>query len=240
MTAHSAAPFLRPASSVRLPPAALLAAAAGVTLLTASALALYWVPADADQGFSQRIFYLHVPTALTAYACFAVGAWKAVRLLSTGDDRYDVESHTAVHIGVVYALLTLATGSIWARVSWGVWWTWSENQLVLFLVVFLFYCAYFMLRYSVAPGPQRSRLSAVYALFGIILIPVSFLAIRLSANFIHPVVFTAHGPQMAGSMFLVFCGSLAGIGGLACSLYRLELTGRRLDRSLRELRSVDS
>jgi heme exporter protein C len=233
-----AAPLLRPASSVRAPSAALLAAVAAVTLLTATALALYWVPADADQGFSQRIFYLHVPNALTAYVCFAVGAWKAVRLLATGDERYDLESHTAVHIGVVYAVLTLATGSIWARVSWGVWWTWSENQLVLFLVVFLFYCAYFMLRYSVAAGPQRARLAAVYALFGIVLMPISFLAIRLSASFIHPVVFTTHGPQMAGSMFLVFCLSLAGLGGLAAALYRTELAGRRLDRRLRELRSA--
>ncbi|HET7648998.1 MAG TPA: cytochrome c biogenesis protein CcsA [Gaiellaceae bacterium] len=229
--------LLRPASGVRAPATTLLAAASAVTLLAASALALYWVPADADQGFSQRIFYLHVPNALTAYACFAFAAWKATRLLATGDERHDLESHTAVHIGVVYAVLTLATGSIWARVSWGVWWTWSENQLVLFLVVFLFYCAYFMLRYSVAPGPQRARLSAVYAVFGIVLIPVSFLAIRLSANFIHPVVFTAHGPQMAGSMFLVFSLSLAGLGGLAAALYRVELAGRRLDRRVRDLRS---
>jgi heme exporter protein C len=228
----------RPASGVRVPPAALLAAAAAGTLLAATALALYWVPADADQGFSQRIFYLHVPNALTAYACFGVAAWKAIRMLASGDERYDLECHTAVHVGVIYAVLTLATGSIWARVSWGVWWTWSENQLVLFLVVFLFYCAYFMLRYSVAPGPQRARLSAVYALFGIVLIPVSFLAIRLSANFIHPVVFGAHGPQMAGSMFLVFSLSLAGLGGLAATLYRTELAGRRLERRVRRLRSA--
>ena len=66
----------------------------------------------------------------------------------------------------------------------------SDNQLVLFLVLFLFYCAYFMLRYSVEPGPQRANMSAVYALFGVVLIPVSFLAIRLAKSLIHPVVFT--------------------------------------------------
>lgn len=207
-------------------------------LFAAVALAFYWVPSDVDQGFSQRIFYVHVPIALTAYACFAAGAWKAFRLIATGEERYDLESYTAIHIGVIFALLTLVTGSIWARISWGVWWNWGENQLVLFLVIFLFYSAYFMLRFSVAPGRQRGRLSAVYALFGIVLIPVSFLAIRLAANFIHPVVFTSHGPQMAGSMFLVFCLSLAGIGGLAAALYRTELAGRRLDRQLRLLREA--
>jgi heme exporter protein C len=217
-----------------------LALAASGTLLAALALAFYWVPSDADQGFSQRIFYLHVPIALTTYACFAVAAWKALRLLTSGEERYDLETHTAVHIGVIFAVLTLLTGSIWARISWGIWWNWSENQLVLFLVIFLFYCAYFMLRYSVEPGPRRARLSAVYTLFGIVLIPVSFLAIRLAANFIHPVVFTARGPQMADSMFLVFCLTLVGLLGLAGALYRTELAGRRLDARLRELREERS
>ena len=102
------------------------------------------------------------------------------------------------------------TGSIWAKASWGVWWSWSENQLVLFLVLFLFYCAYFMLRFSVEPGRPRANMSAVYALFGVVLIPVSFLAIRLSQNFIHPVVFNSHGPQMTGAQFLTFCVSSRG------------------------------
>ena len=84
-------------------------------------------------------------------------------------------------------------GAIWAKASWGVWWAWDSNQLVLFLVLFLFYCAYFMLRFSLEDGPRRARSSAVYALFGVALIPVSFLAIRLAKDFIHPTVFTREG-----------------------------------------------
>jgi heme exporter protein C len=219
-----------------LPTAPVLAAAASLTLLAGLALAFYWVPSDADQGFSQRIFYLHVPIALTSYACFGVGAWKAFRLLQLGEERYDLESYTAVHIGVIFGLLTLVTGSIWARISWGIWWNWNEDQLVLFLVVFLFYCMYFMLRYSVEPGARRERLSAVYTLFGAVLIPVSFLAIRLAPRYIHPVVFTTNGPQMAPSMLVAFCVMFAGLLGLAASLYRTELSGRRIDRTLRAIR----
>ena len=215
------------------------AALAALTLLvTGVALALFWVPNDADQGFSQRIFYVHVPVALTAYACFGWGAWKALRLLWTGEARYDLESYTAVHMGVIFGVLTLVTGSIWAKVSWGVWWSWSERQLVLFLVLFLFYSAYFMLRYSTEAGPRRARMSAVYALFGVVLIPVSFLAIRLAENFIHPVVFTREGPQMEASMFLAFCVCLAGTLALAAALYLNELAGKRLDERLRELREA--
>src|SRR5207244_8808119 len=96
----------------------------------------------------------------------------------------------------------------WAKISWGVWWAWSDDQLVLFLVLFLFYCAYFMLRFSVDPGPARANMSAVYALFGVVLIPISFLAIRLSRSFIHPTVVPSPGPQMTGSQFLAFCVAL--------------------------------
>jgi heme exporter protein C len=202
------------------------------------ALALLWVPEDADQGPSQRIFYLHVPIALTAYAGFGWAAWKALRLLWTGDRRYDLESYTAVHMGTIFGTLTLVTGSIWARTSWGVWWSWGERQLVLFLILFLFYAAYFMLRFSLPDGPGRARISAVYALFGVVLIPISFLAIRLAENFIHPVVFTRDGPQMSGDMFFTFCVCLAGTLLLAGTLYMNELAGKRLDLRLRELREA--
>jgi heme exporter protein C len=218
--------------------AAALACAAGALVLLGFGLALLWAPEDADQGISQKIFYVHVPVALTAYACFGWGAWKALRLLWTGEERYDLESYTAVHQGTIFGVLTLLTGSIWAKVSWGVWWSWSERQLVLFLILFLFYSAYFMLRYSLEPGPRRQRSSAVYALFGVVLIPISFLAIRLAEDLIHPVVFTREGPQMSDEMFLTFCVCLAGMLALAGALYRVELTGKRIDERLRELREL--
>jgi heme exporter protein C len=202
------------------------------------AMVFFVAPEDADQGLTQKIFYVHVPIALTAYACFGLGAWKALRLLSTRSERYDLESYTGIHQGTIFGALTLVTGSIWAKASWGVWWTWSSNQLVLFLVLFLFYCAYFMLRFSLEPGPRRERISAVYALFGVALIPVSFFAIRLANDFIHPTVFTRDGPQMTGEMFAAFCCSWAAITLLAYVMYRTELAGKRTDLHLRELREA--
>jgi heme exporter protein C len=214
-------------------------AGAAVVLLAASlALVFFYAPTDADQGFSQRIFYFHVPIALTSYACFGWGAWKALLVLRKGSADADLESYVAIHQGVIFGALTLLTGSIWARASWGVWWTWSENQLVLFLILFLFYCAYFMLRFSLEPGRARANMSAVYALFGVVLIPVSFLAIRLSQKFIHPVVFNSHGPQMSASQFFTFCVSLAAMLVLFATLYQVELAGKRLDAHIRELREL--
>jgi len=210
------------------------AAIAGLSV----AMIFFVAPVDSDQGLSQKIFYVHVPIALTAYAGFGLGAWKALRLLMTRDERYDLESYTAVHQGTIFGVLTLVTGAIWAKASWGVWWTWSSNQLVLFLVLFLFYCAYFMLRFSIEPGARRERISAVYALFGVALIPVSFLAIRLASDFIHPTVFTREGPQMTGEMFASFCVSWLAITLVGYVMYRAELAGKRTDANLRELREA--
>jgi heme exporter protein C len=217
---------------------AAVAALAAVLSTAALALIFFWVPTDSDQGYSQRIFYIHVPVALTAYACFGWGAWKALRHLWRRQPGADLESYVAIHQGVIFGSLTLITGSLWAKISWGHWWLWSESQLVLFLVLFLFYGAYFMLRYSIEPGPARANMCAVYALFGVVLIPISFLAIRLANQLIHPVVFKLNGPDMAGSMFLTFCVSLAAMLALAATLYRVELVGKRLDARLRELREL--
>ncbi len=214
--------------------AALAAALVGLSL----ALVFFVAPEDADQGISQKIFYFHVPIALTAYACFGWGALKALLYLWRKDERYDLQSYVGIHLGTVFGTLTLLTGSIWAKASWGVWWTWSSNQLVLFLVLFLFYCAYFMLRFSVEEGPRRASLSAVYALFGVVLVPVSFFAIRLASDFIHPTVFNREGPQMSGTMFATFCVAWGAITVLAYVLYRVELAGKVLDQHLRELREA--
>jgi heme exporter protein C len=214
------------------------AALAAVLLTAAVALVAFYVPVDADQGLSQKIFYFHVPIALTAYGLFGWGAWKALRHLWKRQEGADLESYVAIHLGVIFGAMTLVTGSIWARATWGVWWSWSSKQLVLFLVLFLFYCAYFMLRFSVEAGARRANLSAVYALFGVVLIPISFLAIRLAEDFIHPTVFTSEGPQMSGSMFFTFCVAWAGLAATAAAMYRIELAGKRIDARLRELREL--
>jgi len=217
----------------------LIALAGGAAGLVSAAVALifFYAPVDRD-GLNQKIFYFHVPIAFTAYVCFGWGAWKALRHLWKRSPGADLESYVAIHQGVIFGALTLATGSLWAKVRWGHWWVWSERQLVLFLVLFLFYSAYFMLRFSIEEGPQRANICAVYAIFGVVLIPISILAIRLAENFIHPIAFNKHGPQMATSQFATFCVALAAMLVLAGALYRLELAGKRLDAQLRELREA--
>jgi heme exporter protein C len=218
-------------------PIAAPAALALGLLAAAIALIFFYAPVDAD-GLNQKIFYVHVPIALTSYACFGWGAWKGLLQLWKRRETADLESYVAIHQGVIFGSLTLLTGSLWAKIRWGHWWAWGERELTLFLVLFLFYCAYFMLRFSVEDGARRANLSSVYALFGVVLIPISFLAIRLAEHYIHPVAFTTNGPQMDTSQFATFTVALAAMLALAFALYRIELAGKRLDARVRELRGA--
>jgi heme exporter protein C len=197
--------------------------AAGSLLVLSTLLIALWVPSDRAEGYRQRIFYLHVPIALTAYLFLLVGAFYAARYLMRRDPLDDLRSYVAIHQGIILGTLVLITGPIWAKVSWGIWWDWSDKQLNTFLLVFLFYCAYFMLRYSVDEGARRERFSAIYALLGIGMVPLSLAAVHLAGTLHHPTVFIA---------FLV---SWASFILLAVVLSRLELRGKLLAQGVRRL-----
>ena len=216
---------------------------AGVLLAAAMVLIFFWVPTDADQGISQRIFYIHVPVAISSYLFLGVGAFYAVRYLRHRNPVDDLRSYVGVHAGVTWGTLVMLTGPIWAKKSWGVWWRWDDQQLNTFLIIFLFYCAYFMLRFSLDPGPRRATLSAAYAIFGIAMVPLSIVAVHLGQSLLHPQLFDNGTAAMEGSMWLTFLVSLAGVVCLAIVLYLVELRGKllaqRVDRLVRRARGEE-
>jgi heme exporter protein C len=216
------------------------ATAAAALMAVALAMIFFYVPTDADQGYSQRIFYFHVPIAITTYVLFAWGAANAARYLWKRDQSFDLKSYVPMHLGVIFGSLTLATGSIWAQISWGTWWFWGDTQLTTFLIIFLFNCAYFMLRFSVEPGERRATYSAVYALLGVGLIPLSVLGVRFAQRneLIHPITFNSNGANMDGSMFLTFLVALAAILSLAVTMYLVEIRGKRIDDRIRTIRRL--
>ena len=210
---------------------------AGVLLTAAMVLIFFWVPTDADQGISQRIFYLHVPVALISYLYLGVGACYAVRYLRRRDPRDDLRSYVGVHAGVTWGTLVLLTGPIWAKKSWGVWWRWDDQQLNTFLIIFLFYCAYFMLRFSLDNGPRRAAFSAAYAIFGIAMVPLSIVAVHLGQSLLHPQLFDNGRSAMEGTMWVTFLISLLGVLSLSVVMYQVELRSKlvaqRVDRLVR-------
>jgi heme exporter protein C len=226
------------ANGARIDRASAAAAAAAVLMTLALVLVFYYVPTDVNQGYSQRIFYFHVPIAITTYTLFGWGALNAARFLWKGDPSLDLRSYVPMHLGTIFGTLTLITGSIWAHISWGTWWDWSSTELNTFLIIFLFYCAYFMLRFSVEPGEKRARYSAVYAILGVGLIPVSVLAVHLGQDIIHPIVFTRHGANMDNSMLFTFLVNVAAMLSLAYAMYEVEMRGKRLDERVAQIRRL--
>jgi len=216
----------------------LVALGLSTALLTAVAvIGVFLVaPEDADQGVIQRIFYFHVPIALVSLVAFGVACVAAILYLRGGDDRWDEVGVVAVGLGLLFSALTVVTGSIWAKASWGTWWVWDDPRLVTYLVVILLYAAYFVLRSS-AEDARRLRYSAIYAIFAFAAVPLSFYSVRVAQSFVHPVVFTRGGADMPGSMLVWFAVSMVSVLGLFATLMQLELLQRRADRAMRELKT---
>ncbi len=209
-----------------------------LTLGAAIALVFFYAPIDSDQGFVQKIFYVHVPLAICSLLGFVLAGLFAIAHLRTRDETYDHRSYVAIHMSVIFGVAVLLTGAIWAKGSWGKWWVWDEPTLVSFLIVFLLYVTYYPLRYSIEDSGRRARYSSVFAITAGAFVPVNFIAVRLSENLVHPRVLTATGGSMPGEMRLTFLVSLAGIGLLYATLFKLELTAKHAHYQLKALRRM--
>ena len=207
-----------------------------VTLATAMALVFFYAPLDADQGFVQKIFYVHVPMAIVALCGFVAGGIMAIRHLRSGDPSWDLRSYVAIHISIILGVGVLVTGSIWAKASWGHWWVWDEPVLVSFLVVFLLYCVYYPLRFSIEDPERQARYSSVFAIVAGAFVPLNFAAVRLAESYTHPRVLSQTGGDLPGDMRLTFLVSLLAMALLFVTLWKLELTAKHAAMQLKRLR----
>jgi heme exporter protein C len=208
------------------------------TLAIAIALVFFYAPIDEDQGFVQKIFYVHVPLAIVALVGFVVAGALAIAHLRTRRQSFDYASYVTIHMSVIFGVGVLLTGSIWARASWGKWWVWDEPTLVSFLIVFLLYVTYYPLRYSIEDPERQGRYASVFAITAGAFVPINFIAVRLSESLVHPRVLTATGGEMPGEMRLTFLIALAGVALLYTTLVKLELTAKHARVQLKRLRRV--
>jgi heme exporter protein C len=214
-----------------------LAWATVVTLTTAFALVFFYAPLDADQGFVQKIFYVHVPMAIVALGGWIAGGVMAIKHLRSGDRSWDLRSYVAIHMSIILGVGVLATGAIWAKASWGHWWVWDEPVLVSFLVVFLLYCVYYPLRFSIEDPDRQARYSSVFAIAAGAFVPLNFIAVRLAEAYTHPRVLSQTGGDLPGEMRLTFLVALAGMVLLFVTLWKLELTAKNASMQLKKLRN---
>jgi len=213
-----------------------LSIATVVLMAVSLALVFFYAPNDGDQGFVQKIFYVHVPLAIVALCGFAAGGIFAIKHLRSGDRSWDARSYVAIHMSIIFGTAVLITGAIWAKAAWGHWWVWDEPVLVSFLVVFLLYCVYYPLRYSIEDQDRQARYSSVFAIAAGAFVPINFAAVRMAEAFTHPRVLSQTGGSMPGDMRLTFLISIAAVTLLFVTMWKLELTGKHASMQLKRLR----
>ena len=136
-----------------------------------------YAPREVAQGNVQRIMYLHVPAILTAYLAFALVLIGSVGYLATRQLRWDRLAAAAAELGVLFTGVTIISGSIWGRPTWGVWWTW-DARLTSTAVLLLVYVGYLLLRGMVDEPDARARYAAVVGILGAANIPIVHFSVK--------------------------------------------------------------
>jgi heme exporter protein C len=213
-----------------------LSIATVATLAVALSLVFFYAPIETDQGFIQKIFYLHVPLAIVSLVGFVIGGLFAIAHLRSGNRRWDAYSYVSIHISVIFGVAVLITGGIWAKASWGHWWVWNEPTLVSFLIVFLLYCTYYPFRYAIEDRDQQARYASVFAVTAGAFVPLNFLAVRMAQSLVHPRVFATAEGGLPGSMLLTFLFCLAAIALLWTTLVKFELAAKSASGQVKRLR----
>ena len=174
MTARTNASGLGPvASRTRTVSGAVL----GILLITYVYMVVT-APIDATQGVIQKILYVHVPLAYGAYLGFVVTALSGAFYLWKADEKWDRLAVAGAEVGVIFCTLMLVTGPIWARGTWGKWWSWDPRLTVTLLLWFV-YLAYLLLRNFSDGGSRAARFAGVYGLVGAALIPLNYFVIEI-------------------------------------------------------------
>jgi heme exporter protein C len=210
----------------------------GIPALAAMVTALYfifiWVPTEATMGIVQRIFYFHVPAAAVSFTASFVGGISAILYLVKRDSRYDDLSVAANETVVVFALVNIVMGSMWARPIWGIWWTWDARLTSSFLLLCI-YAAYLILR-KAAPVESRASLCAVICILGMADVPLIYMSNRLfRTQHPSPVMGGGEGSGLAPEMWITFgCGMLAMFLLWWCVL-RVRRRVARLERAIEDL-----
>jgi heme exporter protein C len=199
------------------------AAAVALMLLAAGAIFLF-APTDALQGPVQRIFYLHVSSAIAAYGCFTVvllGGAVYLRKESLAADRL---ARAGAVVGLVFTTVCLVMGMLWAKPIWGTFWTW-DARLTSTLVLWILYAGYLLVRRLAEPGRQAARFAAVVGIFGFVDVPVVHFSVTWWRT-VHPgpvIVNDALPPEMLATFIFTMACTLALAAVMIAIRYRLEI-----------------
>ncbi|MBU8916391.1 cytochrome c biogenesis protein [Bacillus sp. FJAT-29953] len=167
-----------------------------ISMLTALYFIFIFANEEKTMRAAQKIFYYHVSSAWLAFLAFFVTFVFSILFLIKRKRIYDTYAYVSAEIGVVFTIIVLTTGPIWARSAWNTWWVW-EPRLITTLILFFIYIAYIMIRQMDGVWDKKARLAAVFGIIGFADVPIVFFAIRWWQTKFHPIVF-GDGPSQKG------------------------------------------
>ena len=223
---------------------AIALALAAAALLSYNLYQMFMVlPDEALQGAIYRILFFHAPAALVGMIGYFVALTFSVLYLSSGNLRWDSLSASIIEVSLVFSIVNIVTGSIWARIIWGIWWTW-DYRLTSALVCILIFAGYLMMRRAIEEPTQRARLSSALCIFGCVDVVIVYKSIEWFRNN-HPgpvLSIRTGGGTMDPAMERIFYLNMLAILMMAIALVlvrtRQEATAREIDSLRRYANAV--
>ena len=207
-------------------------------MLGALAAIFLWVPTEKEMGIVQRIFYFHVPSAISAFVAFFLVFIASIQYLRTREEKWDRLALSAAELGVMFGLIVLISGPLWAKPVWGVYWRW-EPRLTTMLITFTIYVAYLMVRDYGAQANQAPRLGAVFGILAFVNVPLVEYSVEMWAadQQLHPPRNVELAPEMDYTKYICYASFLLLLFRLLAQrmeLARLENAVARLRQKLSE------
>lgn len=191
----------------------------------------------AQTGFSQKIFYWHLPVAILSFVAFLMTLVFSVTYLIKKDLKWDVAAYCSAELGLVFGVMLMVFGMTWDYLAWGVWWTW-DPRLTTYLILLLLFGAYFFLRSMVTERSRQATFAAVFGIIAALDVPVSFLSTRLIKNVLHPVVIGAKDSGLEPSMYIWLALSMAGFVLVYVALLLIKIDIENMQESLRGVKDA--
>jgi heme exporter protein C len=196
---------------------------------------------EAMQGQIGKMFFIHVPAAITAYSFYAVAVVCSIAFLFTKNFKYDSIAVSSIEVAQVFTLVNLVTGSLWGHIIWGIWWTW-DLRLTSQFMCFMLYLGYLLMRPAIAEATQRATMSAILAIFAAADIPLVVMAIRLhNVRTQHPAPVLETGgvdPAWWPPLIISYVAFMLIAAALVMVRLRQETVTREIDSLRRELHAI--
>ena len=206
-----------------------------ILMVVALYLIFIYAPTEKEMGIVQRIFYLMVPLGWLTMLAFIVTAIGSILYLLKKAQKWDTLALSSAEVGIVFTTLAMATGAIWAKPVWGVWWDWGTPRLTSTFILWFIYLAYFLVRNLATEEYRGAAFAAVVAIVGLADIPIIILSISLWQG-LHPPALIFQEGGLDPKMGLALMMSIIAFTILYAALLLLRVSMRHNESELRKLK----